>query len=84
MTDVTVSVGLHQAEYCFHKSCRIFGTARHRSPLTMLEDCSPADVLHLMGESPKFRKRTGSEPELTCEEATKGLVIYWRQQAGVS
>jgi len=44
----------------------------------------PSDVPYLVGDSSKFRKQTGWEPELTFEEAMKDLVAYWRQQLGVS
>lgn len=44
----------------------------------------PADVPTLVGDSSKFRKQTGWEPQLTFEEALKDLVVHWREHLGLS
>ncbi len=44
----------------------------------------PSDVPYLLGDSSKFRKQTGWKPTLTFEDAMRDLVIYWREQLGLS
>ncbi len=39
----------------------------------------PSDVPLLVGDSTKFRKQTGWEPELTFEDAMRDLVAHWRE-----
>ncbi len=39
----------------------------------------PSDVPYLVGDSSKFRKQTGWQPELTIQDAMTDLVAYWRE-----
>jgi len=38
----------------------------------------PSDVLVLQGDSSKFRKETGWEPEIPFEKTLKDIIDYWR------
>jgi len=48
------------------------------------ERLRPSDVPYLVGDCSKFRKQTGWEPKLTFEDAMRDLVIYWREELGLS
>lgn len=39
----------------------------------------PSDVLVLIGDSSKFRKKTGWKPEIKFEKTMKDLLDYWRE-----
>jgi GDP-4-dehydro-6-deoxy-D-mannose reductase len=44
----------------------------------------PSDVPYLIGDSSKFRKQTGWQPELTIQDAMTDLVAYWREHLDLS
>lgn len=41
----------------------------------------PSDVPVLLGDSSKFRKKTGWRPEISFEKTLKDLLNYWRERA---
>lgn len=41
----------------------------------------PSDVPVLLGDSSKFRKKTGWKPEISFEKTLKDLLNYWRERA---
>jgi GDP-4-dehydro-6-deoxy-D-mannose reductase len=43
----------------------------------------PSDVVLLRGDSSKFRKQTGWQPQISFEQMMSDLLDYWRQQLGV-
>lgn len=43
----------------------------------------PSDVLELVGDSSKFRKATGWEPEIPIEKTLEDLLNYWREELNV-
>lgn len=51
--------------------------------ITVEEDSSrmrPSDVPILIGDSTKFRKKTGWKPEIPFEKTLKDILDYWRQR----
>jgi len=40
----------------------------------------PSDVSVLLGDSSKFRKETGWEPEISFEKTLKDILNYWREK----
>ena len=40
----------------------------------------PSDILNLEGDSAKFRKLTGWQPEISFEKTLKDLLDYWRER----
>lgn len=40
----------------------------------------PSDVPILVGDSSKFKKQTGWEPEIPFEQTLKDLLVYWRER----
>lgn len=44
------------------------------------ERMRPSDVENLIGDSTKFRKKTGWEPEIPLDESLMDVLSYWREQ----
>jgi len=41
----------------------------------------PSDVENLIGDSTKFRKKTGWKPEISLEKSLQDVIEYWREHA---